>query len=194
MYERIVFDKPPKEQNEETKSSYKFLKCVYQLKNAHDLKNSAITCVQVLPKGIFVTGGQDCKIRFWDPIGLHCMAIITESKPILNIFGADSHIYYSMENKVQSFYYLRPKFEVLFEDEEEQVTQICNISDLGGTIMFVGTNAGLIYFIDRKQKNVTAWKKYHEPNKILALHHKNETLISSDDASNIVIFNTNTLQ
>ena len=60
--------------------------------------------------------------------------------------------------------------------------------------MFVGTNAGLIYFIDRKQKSVTAWKKYHEPNKILALHHKNETLISSDDASNIVIFNTNTLQ
>jgi len=147
----------------------------------------------VLSKGIIVTGGQDAKIRFWDPIGLHCMAIITETNPILKILGADSHIYYAMENKFQSFFYIKPKFETLFEDEDEKITTICHISDLGGSTIFLGTLNGLIYFIDRKSKSVTAWKKYHEPNAILAITHKNDTLISADSESKVIIFNTKTL-
>lgn len=55
-----------------------------------------------------------------------------------------------MATKVQSFCYIWPKFETLFEDDEEEVTTICNTSDLGGSVIYVGTNQGLIYFIDWK--------------------------------------------
>jgi WD40 repeat protein len=90
MYDRIVFDKPSKEEVQ-----YKFIRCVYSEKKAHD-KKSSVTCVTILPKGVIVTGGTDSKIRFWDPIGLHCMAIISEQFPILKIINADQHIYYLM--------------------------------------------------------------------------------------------------
>ena len=149
--------------------------------------------MKVLSKGIFVTGGMDGKIRFWDPIGIHCMAIVSEEKPILAILGYETTICYAMSSKVVSFNYLKPKFELLFEGDEEEVTSMCDCSDLGSTTIFIGTSKGIIYFIDRKSKVVTVRKKYHEESPVRALHHSNENLISADFANKVVIFNTNSL-
>ena len=87
MYDKIVFDKPV-EQPEDAKEQpnpIQNTRCVYQQQKAHE--KSKILSVHVLAKGMVVTGGADGKLKFWDPMGLQVLAMISEEQPIQNIIS-----------------------------------------------------------------------------------------------------------
>jgi WD40 repeat protein len=81
---------------------------------------------------MIVTGGNDNKIKFWDPMGLKCLAVITEDNPIESIlsFEKETLFYYNLSTKVMSFNYIRPKFETIFEaGKDNTVTKMIRSSD-----------------------------------------------------------------
>lgn len=145
---------------------------------------------------MLVTAGDDNWIKFWDPMGLSCLAIITENEPIKNVisFAREFVIYYHLKTKVVSFNYVRPKFETVFESSKDsEIKTMIGSSDTQQDLI-IGDSSGCIHFINWQNKQCTSKKNYHDGNSIVAMTHSNEMLISADVNKKIVFFNIETNQ